>query len=48
MLTLALLLERWVDLTDRAGGRVEVRVENHATDWSNEYAYWGAVEVVID
>ena len=38
-------LERWIDLGEHAGRTVEVALENHATDWLNEYGYWGRVEV---
>ncbi len=34
-----------VDLAPHAGQKVEIRLEAHANDWMNEFAYFGKVEI---
>ncbi len=35
-----------VDLTPLAGQKVDLELQNMATDWANEFGYWGRVDVV--
>ena len=35
-----------VDLTQFAGERVDLAIENRANDWHNEWAYWNRIEIV--
>ncbi|TWU51753.1 PVC-type heme-binding CxxCH protein [Rubripirellula reticaptiva] len=37
-----------VDLTPMAGQRIDLRVENRANDWQNEWAYWNRIEIVTE
>jgi hypothetical protein len=39
-------LELKVDLSNFAGESIHLKVENHANDWMNEWAYWNRVEVI--
>jgi hypothetical protein len=36
-----------IDLSKFAGHNVNLEVQNHANDWSNEYAYWHKVDVLF-
>lgn len=35
-----------VDLTEFAGQRIQLKVENRANDWHNEWAYWNRIEII--
>ena len=37
-----------VDLTEFAGRRVSLALENRANDWHNEWAYWNNLELVTE
>ena len=37
-----------VDLARFAGHNVVLEVHNHPNNWSNEFAYWGRVEIVSE
>ena len=37
-----------IDLTDHAGKRIDLRIENKANDWHNEWAYWNQVEIISE
>ena len=37
-----------VDLTEFAGRRVSLALENRANDWQNEWAYWNSLELVSE
>jgi hypothetical protein len=37
-----------VDLTDLAGQAVTIDLQNKANDWSNEFAFWNAAEIVSE
>ncbi len=37
-----------VDLTPLAGQKVDLKLQNMATGWSNEFGYWGRVEIVSE
>jgi len=37
-----------IDLTDLAGQPVTIDLLNKANDWSNEFAYWNAAEIVAE
>jgi hypothetical protein len=37
-----------VDLTRFAGQTVKVVLWNQATGWSNEFGYWGRVDLVVE
>lgn len=37
-----------VDLTEYAGQRVKLTLENKPNNWSNEWAYWNRVEIVSE
>ena len=41
--------DRWqqvsVDLSKLAGKKVTLRLENFPNNWSNEFGYWGDIEV---
>ena len=39
-------LDVTVDLSKYAGTQIQLRIENRANDWRNEWAYWHAVKVV--
>ena len=39
-------LDVTVDLSKYAGTQVQLRIENRANDWRNEWAYWHTVKVV--
>jgi hypothetical protein len=39
-------LEITVDLSKYAGTQIQLRIENRANDWRNEWAYWHTVKVV--
>ena len=39
-------LEVAVDLSKYAGTQIQLRVENRANDWHNEWAYWHEVKVI--
>ena len=39
-------LDVTVDLSKYAGSQVQLRIENRANDWQNEWAYWHTVKVV--
>ena len=39
-------LDVTVDLSKYAGSQVQLRIENRANDWRNEWAYWHTVKVV--
>ena len=39
-------LDVTVDLSKYAGTQVQLRIENRANDWKNEWAYWHTVKVV--
>ena len=39
-------LDVTVDLSQYAGTQIQLRIENRANDWRNEWAYWHAVKVV--
>ncbi|MEO2021215.1 MAG: PVC-type heme-binding CxxCH protein [Pirellulaceae bacterium] len=39
-------LEVTVDLSKYAGTQIQLRIENRANDWRNEWAYWHTVKVV--
>ena len=41
-------LDLEIDLTEYAGTNVEIVLENRATGWSNEFGYWGKVELVSE
>jgi putative membrane-bound dehydrogenase-like protein len=41
-------LELVVDLTPLAGKTTTLELENRATDWRNEWAYWNKVEIVSE
>ena len=42
----ALKLDVTVDLSKYAGTQIQLRIENRANDWRNEWAYWHEVKVV--
>ena len=35
-----------VDLTEFAGQKIKLSLENKANDWRNEWAYWNRIEIV--
>ena len=35
-----------VDLSKYVGTKIQLRIENRANDWRNEWAYWHEVKVV--
>ena len=35
-----------VDLSKYVGTKIQLRIENRANDWRNEWAYWHTVKVV--
>lgn len=35
-----------VDLTKFAGKKIQLRIENRANDWHNEWAYWNRIQIV--
>jgi putative membrane-bound dehydrogenase-like protein len=37
-----------VDLTPFAGQQIDVELENRATGWSNEFGYWGVVDIISE
>ena len=37
-----------VDLSQFAGQRINVSLENRANDWHNEWAYWNQIEIVTE
>ncbi len=37
-----------VDLSQFAGRRIKLSIENRANNWHNEWAYWNKVEVVTE
>jgi hypothetical protein len=37
-----------IDLAAFAGGRVKIELENRANNWSNEWAYWNEVALVLE
>jgi hypothetical protein len=37
-----------IDLTDLAGQPVTIDLLNKANDWSNEFAFWNAAEIVSE
>ncbi len=37
-----------IDLVPFAGRTVDLTLENHATGWDNEYAYWGEARIVFE
>jgi hypothetical protein len=37
-----------IDLTEFAGRRVSLVLENRANDWRNEWAYWNSLELVTE
>ena len=39
-------LELNLDLSDYAGQKIPIIIENKANDWRNEFGYWGSIEVV--
>ena len=39
-------LDVTVDLSKYAGSQIQLRIENRANDWRNEWAYWHTVKVV--
>ncbi len=39
-------LELNLDLSDYAGKKIPIVIENRANDWRNEFGYWGSIEVV--
>ena len=42
--------EQWLefdlDLSEYAGKKIPLVLENKANDWRNEFGYWGSIEVV--
>jgi len=41
-------LSATVDLTPFAGKQIEVELENRPTGWSNEFGYWGTVDIISE
>ena len=41
-------LDLSVDLSDFAGRKIELSIENRPNNWRNEWAYWNKVEVVAE
>ncbi|MFT5469398.1 MAG: putative membrane-bound dehydrogenase-like protein [Verrucomicrobiales bacterium] len=41
-------LELEVDLTPFAGEHVDLKIENKANNWANEFGYWGSIRVVTE
>ena len=39
-------LDVTVDLSEFAGRRIGLSIENRANNWRNEWAYWNKVEIV--
>ena len=39
-------LELNLDLSDYAGKKIPIVIENRANDWRNEFGYWGSIKVV--
>jgi hypothetical protein len=37
-----------VDLSEFAGKSVALELHNHPNNWSNEFGYWGRVEIVSE
>ena len=37
-----------VDLSQFAGRRIPLSIENRANDWHNEWAYWNKIEIVTE
>ena len=37
-----------VDLSDYAGRRIDLSIENSANNWHNEWAYWNKVAIVSE
>ncbi|HSG70978.1 MAG TPA: hypothetical protein VLA12_11215, partial [Planctomycetaceae bacterium] len=37
-----------VDLSEYAGQNVKLELENRATEWSNEFAFWGRISVASE
>lgn len=41
-------LDLSIDLSEFAGQQVKLELDNHPNDWSNEFGYWGRVEIVTE
>jgi putative heme-binding domain-containing protein len=41
-------LTETIDLTSFAGQQVEIELENRPTGWSNEFGYWGSVDIISE
>jgi hypothetical protein len=37
-----------VDLSPFAGKKIDLELHNHPNNWSNEFGYWGRVEIVSE
>ena len=37
-----------IDLSEFAGKKVALELHNHPNNWSNEFGYWGRVEIVTE
>jgi len=41
-------LDVTVDLSEFAGRRIQLTIENRPNDWQNEWAYWNKVAIVSE
>jgi hypothetical protein len=41
-------LDVTVDLTEFAGRKIQLSIENRPNDWHNEWAYWNKVSIVSE